>query len=155
MKYRMCSWFWVKWCNYFCCVMFDCWVIHSKKSQKLSLKHSKNISATTLTMRKSFVPFCSAQDSEFSTTFIMLAYVMHCLWSQYFIVKYQPSPCYVCLCVCLFVCLFVCLQGGLIAVLTALSYHDKFTGLILSSPAMYGEIGTITVSQIMIVRPNI
>ena len=107
---------------------------------------------------------CLAQDGEFSTAFIMLAYLMHSLWSQYLIVKYPPSPCYTCLLFCLFVCcvfvcllfvcLFVCLQGGLIAVLTALSYHDKFTGLILSSPATYGEIGTITVSQIMIVRQN-
>ena len=25
---RMCSWLWVNWCNWFCCIMFDCWVIH-------------------------------------------------------------------------------------------------------------------------------
>ena len=68
--------------------------------------------------------------------------------------KYPPSPCYACLFVylfvCLFVCLLVCLQGGVIAVLAALSYHEKFTGLILSSPGMYADIGSITVSQIVI-----
>ena len=25
---RMCSWLWVNWCNWFCCIMFNCWVIH-------------------------------------------------------------------------------------------------------------------------------
>ena len=25
---RMCSWLWMNWCNLFCCIMFNCWVIH-------------------------------------------------------------------------------------------------------------------------------
>ena len=67
---RMCSWFWVKWCNWFCCIMFRCWIICSLMSQNQPLtcfdgrKAFKNISTTVHAMTKSFIPFCSAQDGE-------------------------------------------------------------------------------------------
>ena len=113
---RMCSWFWVKWCNYLCCIMFNCWVIYSKW-QKTSLQWPKalrNISAAVHTMTKSFVPFCLAQDGEFSTASIMLhIWCIACdpsilLWSTH-LHHVMPVCCFVCLfVVCLlFVCLFV------------------------------------------------
>ena len=38
------------------------------------------------------------------------------------------------------------IQGGLIAVTATLSHQDMFTGLILSSPALYSDVGSIGVS---------
>ena len=152
----MCSWFWAKWCNYFCCVMFNCWVIHSKKSQKLSLQLPKVVKKY-LSNRTCYEKIiCTILFSSRQWILHNVYYACICDALLVIPVSYCEVPTFtmLCLSLCVCVCLFVCLQGGLIAVLTVLSYHDKFTGLILSSPATYGEIGTITVSQIMVVRPN-